>query len=202
MRRVLYSYCSATAFAGALILGSSAAMAQMSEEMVGRWGEGEDRLCNVVVDTAGDPVLEIGGDNPVTHNDTFECPEAVEVAAVVEPAAPPPPLPESGRVFFAFDQFDLTPEAQANLDDMIFDIKDRELGGIVVAGHTDTAGPPEYNMELSEKRANTVATELIKQGIPARIVTTEAFGETDLAVETPDNTPLQDNRRVVVDFKR
>ena len=44
-------------------------------------------------------------------------------------------------------------------------------------------------MGLSEKRAETVATELVTAGIPAEIVVIEAFGETDLAVPTPDNTP-------------
>ncbi len=69
-------------------------------------------------------------------------------------------------------------------------------------GYTDTAGPPDYNMQLSQRRANTVAAELVKSGIPAHIVTTEAFGETDLAVQTPDNTPDQANRRATIDFKR
>jgi outer membrane protein OmpA-like peptidoglycan-associated protein len=72
----------------------------------------------------------------------------------------------------------------------------------VVNGHTDTAGPPDYNMNLSQERADTVATDLIKAGIPARIVTTKAWGETDLAVPTPDNTPDQANRRVIMDFSR
>ena len=56
-------------------------------------------------------------------------------------------------------------------------------------------------MGLSEKRAETVATELVTAGIPAEIVVIEAFGETDLAVPTPDNTPEQANRRVVIDFE-
>ena len=56
-------------------------------------------------------------------------------------------------------------------------------------------------MGLSEKRAETVATELVQAGIPAEIIITEAFGETDLAVPTPDNTPDQANRRVVIDFE-
>jgi outer membrane protein OmpA-like peptidoglycan-associated protein len=186
-------------FAAALALGSSASLAQ-SEELGARWGEGADRLCNVVTDFRGEPVLQTAGDDPVTQAQTFECPE---VMAAVEPAAPPPaPLPESGRIYFEFDESDLTPEAQAALDDIIFDIRDRELGGIVAAGHADTAGPPEYNMGLSERRAETVATELVEAGIPAEIIVTEAFGETQLAVPTPDNTPEQANRRVVIDFQR
>ena len=199
MRRVLLGCSSATVFAAALALGSSASLAQ-SEELGATWGEGSDRLCNVVMDSRGEPVVQTTGEDPVTQKETFDCP--VRVAAV-EPAAPPPAaLPESGRIYFEFDEYELTPEARAALDDMIFDIRDRELGGIVAAGHADTAGPPDYNMALSEKRANTVATELIQAGIPAEIITTEAYGETDLAVPTPDNTPEQANRRVVVDFQR
>ena len=195
MRRVLLGCTSATVFAAAMALGSGASLAQ-SEDLGAQWGAGEGRRCNVVMETDGDPVRQIPGDAPVIQNDTFDCPEV----AAVEPAAPAP-LPESGQIYFEFDKYDLTPEAQAALDDMIFDIRDRELSGIISAGHTDTAGPPDYNMGLSERRAETVATELVEAGIPADIIITEAFGETDLAVPTPDNTPEQANRRVVLDFE-
>jgi outer membrane protein OmpA-like peptidoglycan-associated protein len=196
MRRVLLGCSSASVFAAALALGSSASLAQ-SEELGAQWGEGADRRCNVVMETDGDPVRQIPGDAPVIQNQTFDCPEV----AAVEPAAPPAPLPEAGVIYFDFDKDNLRPDAQAALDDIIFDIRDRDLGGIISAGHTDTAGPPDYNMGLSERRAETVATALVQAGIPAQIITTEAFGETDLAVPTPDNTPEQANRRVVVDFE-
>jgi outer membrane protein OmpA-like peptidoglycan-associated protein len=198
MRRMLVGTCSAGLFGATLALSSSALLAQ--EATGPTWGEGEGRLCNIVIDTAGNPVIKNTGVGPVIQNQTFDCPEQI---AAVEPAAPPPaPLPESGTIYFEFDKYDLTPEAQAALDDIVFDIKDRELGGIVVNGHTDTAGPPEYNMTLSQERANTVAKDLIDEGIPAQIVVTKAWGETDLAVQTPPDTPLQANRRVVMDFER
>ena len=195
MRRVLLGCTSATVFAAAMALGSGASLAQ-SEEIGAQWGEGEARQCNVVMDTAGDPVLKNTGEGPVIQNDTFDCPQV----AAVEPAAPAP-LPEAGVIYFDFDKYNLRPDAQAALDDIIFDIRDRQLDGIISAGHTDTAGPPDYNMGLSEKRAETVATELVQAGIPSDIIVTEAFGETDLAVPTPDNTPDQANRRVVIDFE-
>jgi outer membrane protein OmpA-like peptidoglycan-associated protein len=183
-----------------MALGSGSSWAQ-SEELGARWGEGPDRLCNVVMEKDGDPVRQIPGDAPVIQKGTFDCPDLDQMAGV-EPAAPPAaPLPESGRIYFAFDKYDLTPEAQAALEDIIFDIRDRDLGGIISAGHTDTAGPPDYNMGLSERRAETVAAELVRAGIPAEIIVIEAFGETDLAVPTPDNTPEQLNRRVVIDFQ-
>jgi outer membrane protein OmpA-like peptidoglycan-associated protein len=149
--------------------------------------------------------MEKSVDEPVYTKFTEDCPEPEVVAevAVIEPAAPPAePLPERGVVYFDFDRAELNPSGENTMQSIITDIQDRELGGITVAGHTDTAGPPDYNMQLSQRRANTVAAELIKSGIPARIVTTEAFGETDLAVQTPDNTPAQPNRRATVDFRR
>jgi outer membrane protein OmpA-like peptidoglycan-associated protein len=195
MRRMLLGCCSASVFAATLALGSSALLAQ-SEDLGAMWGEGADRRCNVVIDTAGNPVVKNATEGAVIQNQTFDCPEQI---AAVEPAAPAP-LPEAGVIYFDFDKSNLRPDAQAALDDIIFDIKDRQLGGIISAGHTDTAGPPEYNMELSQRRADTVAEALVRAGIPAQIITTEAFGESDLAVQTPPDTPLQANRRVVVDY--
>jgi outer membrane protein OmpA-like peptidoglycan-associated protein len=188
---------SATLFAATLALGSSAVLAQ-SEELGARWGEGEGQVCNVVIDSAGNPVIKTTGVGPVIQNQTFDCP----VVAAVEPAAPPAALPEAGNIYFDFDKYNLNPEAQATLDDIIFDIRDRDLGGIVVNGHTDTVGSADYNMTLSQERANTVAGELVQAGIPSQIVTTKAWGFTDLAVQTPPETPLQANRRVVLDFER
>jgi outer membrane protein OmpA-like peptidoglycan-associated protein len=167
------------------------------------FGSGPDRGCNPVVDSRRDPVTSPSDrQNIVRQLRTHGCPEPVAVVAapVVAPAAPP--LPASGLVLFDFDRSDLNPEAQGVMNDIIADIKDRELSGIIIGGHTDTAGPADYNMELSQRRAQTVAEELIKAGIPARIVTTEAFGQTDLAVETPDGVPLAANRRAVIDFQR
>lgn len=163
----------------------------------------EVRLCNPVLDRNGDPVQERDG-GVVTHNGTFECPPVAAAAPPppVEPAAGPEPLPEGGVVYFPFDVAELTSEAEGSIDSIISDIKDRDLLGITVEGHTDTAGPSEYNMQLSQRRAQNVAAELIKSGIPARVIQTEALGETDLAVSTDDGVPLQENRRATISFSR
>ena len=57
-------------------------------------------------------------------------------------------------------------------------------------------------MQLSERRANTVATELIRAGVPATIISAAGYGQTDLAVPTADGVVLAANRRVVIDFQR
>jgi outer membrane protein OmpA-like peptidoglycan-associated protein len=175
---------------------------------VGIFGEGPSRLCNTVIDSSGKPVLETGTEDAVRQNGTFACPEQEQMAAVVEPAAPPP-LPDDGEVYFDLDESDLTPAAQTAINDMIFDIKDRELEGIKVVGHTDTSCPPgdtqagceAYNQTLSEKRAETVGQSLVQQGIPVGLITTEGVGMNDLAVETGPHKVLEANRRAQIQFE-
>ena len=92
---------------------------------------------------------------------------------------------------------------------MIFDIKDRELDGIKVVGHTDTSCPPgdsqagceAYNQTLSDRRAETVGQALVQQGVPVGLITTEGVGMNDLAVATPPRTVNQANRRAQIQFE-
>jgi outer membrane protein OmpA-like peptidoglycan-associated protein len=166
----------------------------------GVFGSGPDRICNTVMTRENTSVLRRGGASALTTNATFGCPEEEVMAAVVEPAAAAP-LPDDGQVHFGFDKSDLSPEALADLSNMIFDIKDRELSGIKVTGHTDTVGPQAYNQTLSEQRAEAVATELVKQGVPVGLITTDGVGMSDLEVQTPPETPSEANRRAVISFE-
>jgi hypothetical protein len=72
---------------------------------------------------------------------------------------------------------------------------------VVVRGHTDTSGSAEVNQALSERRARAVADELVRQGVPADAITTDAAGETALAVQTGDEVVEANNRRVVIDIE-
>jgi len=174
---------------------------------VGVFGEGPNRICNTVIDSSGRPVVDSGSGAAVIQNNTFDCPEEDVMAAVVEPAAPPA-LPDDGEVYFELDKSNLTPDAQAAIDDMIFDIKDRGLD-IKVVGHTDTSCPPgsnqeacaAYNQTLSVKRAETVGQALVQEGIPVATITTEGVGMNDLAVQTPPRTVNEQNRRAQIQFE-
>jgi outer membrane protein OmpA-like peptidoglycan-associated protein len=195
-----------TAVAGVASAFGGAAPALAQD--VGVFGSGPDRLCNVVIDSSGAAVLRTDSADAVRQNQTVECPEEETMAAVVEPAAPPP-LPDDGEVYFELDKSDLTPEGQAAINDMIFDIKDRELEGIQVVGHTDTSCPPgsspeacaAYNQTLSERRAETVGQALVQQGVPVGLITTTGVGMNDLAVQTPARTVNQANRRAQIQFE-
>src|SRR3546814_15949092 len=67
---------------------------------------------------------------------------------------------------------------------------------IHVVGHTDTTGSDEYNMRLSESRANSVASYLSSQGVPSNRIRTEGRGEREPLIRTADNVNEPRNRRV------
>jgi len=67
-----------------------------------------------------------------------------------------------------------------------------------VVGHTDTAGSSDYNYALGGRRAEAVQKMLIQYGIPSSQIIAVSAGEEDLKVQTPNNTPNAENRRVRV----
>lgn len=75
--------------------------------------------------------------------------------------------------------------------------KYKELGRIqlFIAGHTDTVGSPSYNMDLSRRRAQSIAAWFLKNGLSIPVAF-EGFGETALLVETKDEVDEPRNRRV------
>lgn len=70
---------------------------------------------------------------------------------------------------------------------------------ILVAGHMDTAEAREFSDELSRRRAQSVATELVRLGVDPGLIEIVGFGANRLARTTPNDTQEQLNRRVLVD---
>jgi outer membrane protein OmpA-like peptidoglycan-associated protein len=65
-----------------------------------------------------------------------------------------------------------------------------------VEGHADKRGDPDFNQELSERRANNVMEELIKSGIPAEQIEALGYGSTRLRDLRDDDEGNRRNRRV------
>ena len=63
-----------------------------------------------------------------------------------------------GQVLFEFDDAEIQPAAVPVLEEVLDAIANRGYGGTIqIAGHTDSKGTPEYNQDLSERRATGVA---------------------------------------------
>jgi outer membrane protein OmpA-like peptidoglycan-associated protein len=70
-----------------------------------------------------------------------------------------------GHITFDVDRTEIKAEFQRVLDSVVLVLNKYEKTGIEVAGHTDSTGRVEYNMELSERRAQSVAHALIVRGV-------------------------------------
>ena len=67
-----------------------------------------------------------------------------------------------------------------------------------MAGHADTSGTQRYNQDLSRRRAQAVASELVRLGVPREAITVQAFGESRPLVPTGDGVREPQNRRVEI----
>jgi outer membrane protein OmpA-like peptidoglycan-associated protein len=123
------------------------------------------------------------------------------VAVPATPAPAPAAVPEVARtylVFFDWDRADLTERARQIIADAAGAARRVQTTRIEVAGHADRSGTPQYNQRLSQRRADVVASELVKQGIAKEEISVTAFGETKPLVPTADGVREPQNRRVEI----
>ena len=129
---------------------------------------------------------------------------AFGVAPLVIATAPPAPQPAATRsflVFFDWDKSDLSARARQIIAQAAQASTQAQVTRIEVDGYTDRSGTPAYNIGLSKRRADTVAAELVRDGVPRASITTMAFGETHPLVPTAAGVREPQNRRVEILFK-
>lgn len=127
--------------------------------------------------------------------------EAVTPQAAEEPASPEDTsltgatdvVPET--VYFAFDDYTLSAEAQASLNNLADQLKKNTSAVIQVEGNCDERGSIEYNLALGERRAQSVKNYLTQLGIDPSRITTISYGEEKPAVEGHDEAAWAKNRR-------
>ncbi len=119
-------------------------------------------------------------------------------AAYVPPPAVAPAAPRSYLVFFDFNKSDLTSQAVSIVNQAAANAAPAKVTRLTVTGHTDTVGSDAYNMRLSRRRAESVAAQLEKDGIPSGEIEIVAKGKRDLLVPTADGVKEPQNRRVQI----
>ena len=82
-------------------------------------------------------------------------------------------------VFFAFDSAALTPQARREIERMSSVLNHPRAAArrIMLEGHTDAIGTEAYNLDLSRRRADGVAQELVARGIRRDRLTAEGYGK-------------------------
>jgi OOP family OmpA-OmpF porin len=124
--------------------------------------------------------------------------------AAPAPAPAPMPVADMGAktflVFFDWDRYDLTARGAGIVRDAAAYSQGNRYTRIDVDGNTDTSGSPGYNQGLSERRARTVANELVRDGVPMSAISMHAYGDTKLLVPTGPGVREPQNRRVEIVF--
>jgi outer membrane protein OmpA-like peptidoglycan-associated protein len=124
------------------------------------------------------------------------------------PSAPPPPAPATPAptvtpsrtylVFFDWDRADLTDRARQIIAEAAQNSTRVQTTRIEVQGNADSSGTPQYNQRLSLRRAQTVAAELVRDGVPNGVIDIQAFGDTRPLVPTAPGVREPQNRRVAI----
>jgi OmpA-OmpF porin, OOP family len=120
----------------------------------------------------------------------------IEVAPIeVTPIAENAMIPLN-NIFFDFDNSSLKSESFPELDRIVGLMNEKPTMQVEIAGHTDSIGPDEYNMKLSERRAKSVTNYLVEKGVAKERINTTFFGETKPIDTTNTKAGNAKNRRV------
>jgi OmpA family len=118
------------------------------------------------------------------------------------PPAPPPqhamapsPMPPA-TVYFASGSATLSQESMATIQQVAANYRSAGNATVTLTGHTDTVGSPDFNMALSQRRADAVRNALVSAGVPAAAISSGGQGEASLPVQTADNVDERRNRSV------
>lgn len=107
-------------------------------------------------------------------------------AGTTQAAGPVGPVPGSQadleqaaghRVFFAYDQYTLTPQAQAVLAKQAAWLQEYPETRIKLAGNCDERGTREYNLALGARRAEAARAYLVSLGVDGNRIQTVSYGK-------------------------
>jgi OOP family OmpA-OmpF porin len=100
-----------------------------------------------------------------------------------------------GKIEFESTKVTLTPTGRATLDQLIPVLREVPQVVIEIGGHTDGYGAPDYNMDLSRRRAETVREYLVKHGLTQHF-NAVGYGATRPRSKERTQAALQRNRRI------
>lgn len=120
----------------------------------------------------------------------------VEPASTAEFAPPVPPTKSRYVIFFESGSAELDAVAVETVEEIVAGAESADPDRILIRGYTDRRGSAGDNALLSDRRAQAVARALIREGIEAERLRTEAFGETSIGESA------RESRRVEVLFRR
>jgi len=108
----------------------------------------------------------------------------------------------SGSVLFASNQASLLPEARTRLDQVEAVLLTTRERNVTIEGHTDSRGSDALNLDLSQRRADTVRSYLVERGYQADLVQAHGLGEGHPIADNNSAEGRANNRRVEIVIAR
>ncbi len=105
------------------------------------------------------------------------------------------------HINFAFDSSLLPPSADTHIEQLVRVLKENPPAKVIIVGHTDYVGTDEYNQKLSERRAASLASRLVENGIEADRIETSGKGEKEPVATNATSEGRAQNRRVEVEIQ-
>jgi len=99
---------------------------------------------------------------------------------------------------FESSKYDLSTDAQLKLAKLSGIIQAHPGLHLAIEGYTDTTGTADFNLKLSQQRADAVRQFLISQGLLANAITSKGLGEADPVADNNTAVGRQQNRRVEI----
>ncbi|MGF1737574.1 peptidoglycan-associated lipoprotein Pal [Photobacterium satsumensis] len=107
-------------------------------------------------------------------------------------------LRQEQTIYFKFDNAEIQPDYQDMLTAHAEYLRDNAEVIVIVEGHADERGTPEYNIALGERRANAVAKYLQALGVSASQISIVSYGEEKPLVLGHTEADYAKNRRSVL----
>ena len=101
-------------------------------------------------------------------------------------------------ILFAHNSAQLSSTAMQNIEELAKTLKKYGDTNVLIQGHTDATGSDQYNLNLSQRRANSVRAFTTRQGVASNRITTEGFGERMPVASNNTAAGKQANRRVEI----
>lgn len=102
----------------------------------------------------------------------------------------------ASTVLFAYDKSTFDPSFLAALDKVLEVLKEHEELSVAIEAHSDAKGRSDYNMRLSQKRAQAIVDHFKMKGVPAGRMTAVGFGEDHPIASNDNEIGRSQNRRV------
>jgi outer membrane protein OmpA-like peptidoglycan-associated protein len=105
-----------------------------------------------------------------------------------------------GNITFATDSAQIQPQFYATLNEISQTLNKYPNTYLNIIGHTDSTGDANYNQALSERRAASVSSYFVSQGVMQQRISTQGRGETQPIASNDTPEGRQTNRRVQIEI--